>query len=91
MNSTKTAVIEVDEQFHIDAADLLRQAADNQAQAIVSGYKSELYAKIYEDYGWQRFERSQQTNGQGERTECIWLSPNILLQGHLFKELEKIA
>lgn len=80
---------EPDDQFHIDAAELLRQAAGNQAQVIVSGYPSTLYQKIYEAHGWRRIERSQRTNGQGERTECIWPSPNILLQGQLLKDLEE--
>jgi hypothetical protein len=48
------------------------------AAAIVRevGYRSRLYERIYEAYGWQRVEREQKTNGKTTATECLWLSPN---------------
>ena len=46
-----------------------------ESYCVVSGYRSELYADLYELHGWQRIERVANTNGGGKRVECLWLSP----------------
>lgn len=42
---------------------------------IVSGYPSELYTELYA--GWQVIEFPALADGARNRTEVIWLSPNI--------------
>lgn len=66
---------EPDRAWHIKAAELLRQA---NGPVLVAGYRSKLYAELYEDYGFVRMERVQQTNGKTKATECLWLSPITL-------------
>lgn len=63
---------EVTPAWHRLAAALLRQ---HQGYVVVAGYRSRLYERCYENYGWQRVEREQQTNGGSKRTECLWLNP----------------
>lgn len=58
--------------WHRLAAYHLRRVA---GYVIVSGYRSRLYERCYEAYGWRRLERTQRTNGKTLATECIWLSP----------------
>lgn len=58
--------------FHIEAADLLRNA---QGYVVISGYACDLYTELYEDYGWHRVDREAQTNSGGKRIESLWLSP----------------
>jgi len=60
--------------WHVEAADLLRA---HDGPVIVAGYRSDLYAGLYEAYGWQRVERRQGTNSGGSAVECLWLSPAI--------------
>jgi DNA adenine methylase len=57
---------------HVEAAKMLRQV---QGRVVVSGYAGQLYADLYEAYGWQRFARPTQTNKGARRIESIWLSP----------------
>lgn len=64
---------EVTPAYHRLAAYWLRQA---KGFVIVAGYRSRLYERIYEAYGWQRVEREQKTNGKTTAVECLWLSPN---------------
>ncbi|MCA9366899.1 DNA adenine methylase [Candidatus Kaiserbacteria bacterium] len=64
---------EVTPAWHRLAAYWLRQA---KGYVVVAGYRSRLYERIYEVYGWQRVEREQKTNGKTTATECLWLSPN---------------
>lgn len=71
--SGKEYMIEADEQFHIDAAELLNQS---QGYVIVSGYTSELYRLQYEVQGWSRLDQETQTNGE-KRVESIWLNPKL--------------
>lgn len=63
---------EVSPAWHRLAAFWLRKA---KGPVVVAGYRSRLYERIYEDYGWQRVEREQKTNGKTTSTECLWLSP----------------
>lgn len=67
--------LEVDNQFHIQAADLLRQVA---GYVIVSGYACPLYTELYEGHGWKRVDKEAQTNGGGKRIESLWLSPRTV-------------
>ena len=64
---------EVSPGWHRLAAYWLRQT---KGYVVVAGYRSRLYERIYEAYGWQRVEREQKTNGKTTATECLWLSPN---------------
>ena len=68
----KQYALEVDNQFHIDVAELLRSAA---GYVIVSGYACPLCAELYEAYGWSRVDKESQTNSGGKRIESLWLSP----------------
>lgn len=66
---------EVDEDFHIKAAELLRQC---QGFVVVSGYPCELYGDIYEAIGWERIDKESQVNGGNKRVESLWLSPRTV-------------
>ncbi len=63
---------EVDNAFHIKAAELLRNAA---GYAVVSGYACPFYTELYEAHGWHRVDKESQTNSGGKRIESLWLSP----------------
>jgi DNA adenine methylase len=65
-------LIEVDNDFHIEAAALLRQCA---GYVVVSGYACPLYADLYEAHGWHRVDKEAQTNSGGKRIESLWISP----------------
>lgn len=68
---------EVDEDFHRRSAELLRQA---KGFVVVSGYASDLYRELYEQYGWVRVDsRSVATNGS-RRVESLWLSPSTVAE-----------
>ena len=60
--------------WHVEAADLLRV---HNGPVIVAGYRSDLYAGLYEAHGWRRVERRQGTNSGGSAVECLWLSPAL--------------
>lgn len=66
---------EVSAAWHRLAAYWLRKA---RGPVLVAGYRSRLYERCYEDYGWQRVEREQKTNGKSTAIECLWLSPITL-------------
>ena len=66
---------EPDVAWHKEAAKLLCCA---RGPVLVAGYRSELYAAIYEDFGFVRMEREQRTNGKTTAVECLWLSPVTL-------------
>ena len=67
---------EVTPAWHRLAAYWLRQA---KGCVVVAGYRSCLYERIYEAYGWERVEREQRTNGNKTiAVECLWLSPNTV-------------
>ena len=57
---------------HVKSAEILHK---HSGAVIVSGYRSELYAELYEAKGWQRVERKASTNGGKSRVECLWLNP----------------
>lgn len=72
--SGKEYAFEVDQQFHIEAAAILRAS---QGFAVVSGYACQLYHDLYEVHGWQRVDTEAQTNGE-KRIESLWLSPRTV-------------
>jgi len=63
---------EPDVKWHIEAAKMLREA---RGPVLVAGYRTPLYERIYEDFGFIRVEREQATNGKSKAIECLWLSP----------------
>ena len=63
---------EVDDAWHVEASELLRQ---HDGPVVISGYRSELYEHLYEANGWRRVEKKQGTNSGGSVVECIWLNP----------------
>ena len=58
--------------WHRLAAQVLRQ---HKGYVIVAGYKSRLYERMYEAYGYQRVERVQKDRAGNLRVECLWLCP----------------
>ena len=64
--------LETDNDFHVEAAELLRNAA---GYVVVSGYACPLYTDLYEAHGWHRVDKEAQTNSGGKRIESLWLSP----------------
>jgi DNA adenine methylase len=68
----KQYILETDNAFHIEAAELLRNA---KGYVIVSGYACPLYTELYENHGWERKDKEAQTNSGGKRIESLWLSP----------------
>jgi len=56
-------------------ADLAEALCSIKGMAIVSGYSSELYDRLYA--GWTCVRHSHYAQGALKRTECLWLSPNI--------------
>lgn len=63
---------EMTDEQHIELADFLKRL---KGKIIISGYASKLYSEIYE--GWQCISRKSMADGARERTELIWLSPNM--------------
>lgn len=63
---------EVDPAWHERAAVALRE---HEGFVLVSGYASADYRRIYEDWGWVRYNRPVQTNGGGTAVESLWLNP----------------
>ncbi|MEY5060927.1 MAG: hypothetical protein RIS45_848 [Planctomycetota bacterium] len=55
---------------HAHLADTLRRI---KGRAVVSGYPSAIYDKLYE--GWQTFEREAQADGAAKRVEKLWIKP----------------
>jgi len=66
------SAFEVTEDWHVEAAELLRA---HSGPVLVSGYASSLYEAIYETYGWQRVDRDFQANSGSTRTESLWINP----------------
>lgn len=63
---------EMTDEDHIALHDALCKI---KGMAMVSGYPSELYDKLYS--GWTMFEHNGRCANGKKRTEVIWLSPNI--------------
>ncbi len=69
------SAFEVTEDWHVRAAELLR---GHTGYVLVSGYQSDLYAALYEAYGWQRHDRKFQGNSGSIREESLWLNPTAV-------------
>lgn len=70
---------EMKDQDHIDLSKFVRQL---KGMVIISGYGSELYSEIYK--GWQCIERKAYADCAKPRIECLWISPNAIVQPRLF-------
>ena len=57
---------------HMALAESLHQI---RGMAIVSGYPSELYDRLY--FGWRSIRKASRAQNAKPTTECLWLSPNI--------------
>lgn len=71
-----------------DHIKLANQLNSLKAMAILCGYRSDLYKKLYEDRGWKVHSKSAYADGGHSRTECIWINPaaqNQKSQTELFK------
>ncbi len=44
--------------------------------AVLSGYQSELYTRLYSE--WGRLDKTNTTNGNGSSVESLWISPAAL-------------
>jgi DNA adenine methylase len=62
---------EMNQADHVRLAEKLRGL---DGMVVLSGYPSTLYNDLYQ--GWRTLEKSAATNGQGRRTEKLWISPN---------------
>lgn len=90
LQSTRTSgvqyLLEVDEDFHIECAELLYECE----YVVVSGYASDLYRDLYSE--WHQITKESQTNSGSKRMEWLWVSPqtwdalnkNKIEQGVLF-------
>lgn len=58
-----------DEQ-HVELADVLRAAA---GMVLISGYPSDLYARLYRD--WRQVRVGHRAEGAAIRTEVLWMNP----------------
>lgn len=65
-------VYEMDDDQHAELAQQLHQV---QGMVIISGYPCPLYDELYA--GWNRIDHATHADGAADRTECLWLSPNI--------------
>jgi DNA adenine methylase len=65
---------EMDDQAHRDLADKLVVC---KGMVVLSGYANPLYAELYEDRGWVRYDKDAHTSGSNRR-ESIWLSPHTI-------------
>lgn len=65
---------EFTEKNHRQLADLLRAAA---GCVVISGYRSDLYAELYEAHGWERNDKEFSANNGATRVESIWLNPML--------------
>jgi DNA adenine methylase len=63
---------EMTDQDHIDLADALKSV---KGKAIISGYRCELYDRLYS--GWACKETKTHSKMNKPRSEAIWLSPNM--------------
>lgn len=61
---------------HEDLAEFL---GDLEGMVVVSGYRCELYDRIYD--GWATIEKDALADGARPRVECLWLSPNTPTRG----------
>lgn len=70
-NNRKRYAYEMTDDDHCKLADVLRTV---RGMVVLSGYASELYAELYDD--WKMLTKSTTTNGNNTAIECLWLSPS---------------
>ncbi|MES2367665.1 MAG: DNA adenine methylase [Pseudomonadota bacterium] len=71
---------EMTDEDHIKLSEALKSVS---GKVIVSGYPSPLYDEIFKD--WQRVEKTGAfCDGAKQRTEVLWMSPNVNLEASLF-------
>lgn len=76
---------EMTDKQHRELAAVLKACA---GMVVLSGYPSALYDELYGD--WRREERTGKfADGARERTEVLWLSPNIKSEPDLFTDDER--
>lgn len=63
---------EMNDEDHVDLANALHLV---KGMVIVSGYPSDLYARLYS--GWRCVPHAFRAQNAKPSTECLWLSPNI--------------
>ena len=63
---------ETDQKFHEKAFELLKKT---KSYVVVSGYQSDLYKDLYEQIGWERFDKTAVAQAGAIRTESVWISP----------------
>jgi DNA adenine methylase len=71
--STTAYEFELDDAAHEALAGQLHQVA---GMAVISGYRCELYDRIYAD--WRRLDITARVNGPGSAVESLWLSPKTV-------------
>lgn len=78
VKDTRKSVRYVMDDFdHVSSAELLRR---HKGAVVVSGYQSDLYADLYEAYGWKRVDiAGVRCNGDAVRTESIWLNERAVI------------
>ncbi len=74
---------DADDDFHVRAAELLRELP---GFVVVSGYRSDLYARLYEAHGWRRVDSASVATNGAKRRESVWLSPRTV--GNLSRQLK---
>lgn len=62
---------EMTNEQHVQLADTLKSV---QGMVLLSGYDSPLYRDLYQ--GWRYISKDTKTNGNGEATEFLWISPH---------------
>jgi DNA adenine methylase len=70
---TNSYGFEMTNQDHRELAEGLRAC---EGKVAVSGYKSELYEEVFEDYGWNRVDAEEKTmhTTKDDRQESLWLN-----------------
>lgn len=66
-------------QFEMEDGDheaLARQLHDVAGMALISGYRCDLYDRLYAD--WKRVDKSVRVNGPGHAVESLWISPGAV-------------
>ncbi len=79
--SDKNTVHYAHEMNHEDHRRLASLLNEIKGMVVLSGYDHPLYGELYE--GWRTVRKTSTTNGGGESTEVLWLSPQAVEIGKL--------
>ena len=63
---------EMSDEQHAELANVLRNV---EGFVVLSGYASELYKWLFENYGWTRVDKTARVDGADSNIESVWLSP----------------